>query len=184
MPSQLHGGSRCRHISRAGTFYFRFKALAVDEEEPWMIRPPGRAVDVSEEEQTAIRWRISQLRSEISRAEREVEALKETLGRDRRPGIRGIAARASETLVARWDKSMSVLRRQMVKQADPVGYLVDEFSAGLRLASNFSLAQRYLLQGPSLVTHSPAIYSRIAQLEPYAPGLLAVVERWLPVIDL
>ena len=33
------------------------------------------------------------------------------------------------------------------------------------------------------MTHSPAIYSRIAQLEPYAPGLLAVVERWLPVIE-
>ena len=148
-----------------------------------MSRPPGRAVDISVEEQTAIRWRISQLRSEISRAEREVEALKVTLGRSKRPGLVGIAARASETLVARFDKSFTVLKRQVEKQADPIGFLALDTLAGLRLASNFSLAQRYLLQGPSLVTHSPAIYSRIALLEPYAPGLVSVVERWLPVIE-
>ena len=148
-----------------------------------MSRPPGRAVDISAEEQTAMRWRISQLRSEISRAEREVEALKVTLGRSKRPGLVGIAARASETLVARFDKSFTVLKRQVEKQADPIGFLALDTLAGLRLASNFSLAQRYLLQGPSLVTHSPAIYSRIALLEPYAPGLVSVVERWLPVIE-
>ena len=138
------------------------------------------------DEQAAIRWRISQLRSEISKAEREVEALKQTLGNKgaRRPGLTGAMARTGETLAARWDRSMSVFNRQFAaNQDDPIGYLVDEWSATLRLASNFSLARGYLLQSPSLVTHSPAIYSRIAQLEPYAPGLLAVVERWLPVIE-
>ena len=148
-----------------------------------MSRPPGRAVDLSVDEQFAIRSRISHLRSEISRAEREVEALKETLGRSKRPGLVGVAARAAETLVARFDRSFTVLKRQVEKQADPIGFLALDTLAGLRIASNFSLAQRYLLQGPSLVTHSPAIYSRIALLEPYAPGLVSVVERWIPVIE-
>ena len=100
--------------------------------------------------------------------EREVEALKQTLGNKgaRRPGLTGVMARTGETLAARWDRSMSVFNRQFAaNQDDPIGYLVDEWSATLRLASNFSLARGYLLQSPSLVTHSPAIYSRIAQLE-------------------
>eukprot|EP00908_Phaeocystis_cordata_P009775 Transcript_20568.p1 GENE.Transcript_20568~~Transcript_20568.p1 ORF type:complete len:247 (-),score=52.15 Transcript_20568:654-1352(-) len=165
LPSPLHARSRC-HSLRVGTHYCK-EGLSLDE-------------------QAAIRWRISQLRSEISKAEREVEALKQTLGNKgaRRPGLTGAMARTGETLAARWDRSMSVFNRQFAaNQDDPIGYLVDEWSATLRLASNFSLARGYLLQSPSLVTHSPAIYSRIAQLEPYAPGLLAVVERWLPVIE-
>ena len=182
MPSRLlHSSSRC-HRNVLRNAHCRSNEISVDEE-PWTSRPPGRAVDIAVEEQTAIRWRISQLRSEISRAEREVEALKVTLGQSKRPGLVGIAARASETLVARFDKSFTVLKRQVEKQADPIGFLTLDALAGLRLASNFSLAQRYLLQGPSLVTHSPAIYSRIALLEPYAPGLVSVVERWLPVIE-
>jgi hypothetical protein len=180
MPSRL---SCNRNVLRTARLHCRSNEVSAKEDEPWMSRPPGRAVDISMEEETAIRWRISQLRSDISRAEREVDALKVTLGRSKRPGLVGIAARASETLVARFDKSFTVLKRQVEKQADPIGFLALDTLAGLRLASNFSLAQRYLLQGPSLVTHSPAIYSRIALLEPYAPGLVSVVERWLPVIE-
>ena len=97
-----------------------------------MSRPPGRAVDLSVDEQFAIRSRISHLRSEISRAEREVEALKETLGRSKRPGLVGVAARAAETLVARFDRSFTVLKRQVEKQADPIGFLALDTLAGLR----------------------------------------------------
>ena len=187
MPSQslalmLMPSSSSRHVLRTAR-HCRSSELSGAEEEPWMSRPPGRAVDLSVDEQFAIRSRISHLRSEISRAEREVEALKETLGRSKRPGLVGVAARAAETLVARFDRSFTVLKRQVEKQADPIGFLALDTLAGLRIASNFSLAQRYLLQGPSLVTHSPAIYSRIALLEPYAPGLVSVVERWIPVIE-
>ena len=187
MPSRsvalmLMPSSSSRHVLRTAR-HCRSSELSGAEEEPWRSRPPGQAVDLSVDEQFAIRSRISHLRSEISRAEREVEALKETLGRSKRPGLVGVAARAAETLVARFDRSFTVLKRQVEKQADPIGFLALDTLAGLRIASNFSLAQRYLLQGPSLVTHSPAIYSRIALLEPYAPGLVSVVERWIPVIE-
>lgn len=142
--------------------------------------------ELSPEEQAAIRWRISELRSEISAAEREVEALKVTLGPDKgrtRPGILGTAARGSETLVARVGKSLRVFSSTLQRKADPLGFLRDDAIAGLRLASNLSLAAGYLQQSPGLVTHAPAIYARISQLEPYAPGILPVVEKWLPVIE-
>ena len=140
-------------------------------------------------QRSAIKARISQLERENEEREAEISRLKVQLGRagQRRVGWQGEFSRFSEQEAAKVGKATEVLIKSLQRQNDPLGYLASEAQAILRMGTNYSLISRYIIAGAAtvdadnLVAHVPAIYSRARELEPYAPGLLPVVERWLPV---
>ncbi len=134
-------------------------------------------------ERTAIKQNVKQLRMANEAKEAEIERLKEVLGEGRRPGWQGELARATEMLAAAEWKSTEVLLRQLKKVRDPWAFLTKETGAMLRLGSNLSLAYAYGKHGEKLLVHAPAIYARAKELEPHAPGLIRVVDRWFPVIE-
>lgn len=141
---------------------------------PTALDPVSRAAIVS---------RMADLRREIAAKELEVDSIKARLGDGARPGWQGEFARATETLAAAEWRSTEVLLRAVSKQQDPLKYLAEEAESILRYASNPGLAAAYLRHSDKLAAHAPAIYSRAKQLEPYAPGLVGVVDDWLPVIE-
>ena len=190
------------------------RALLHDEQQLRRLRESVELTQEDVQRRAAARWRIAQLRSEIQSAEREIDALKESLGSSGsvRPGLLGSLARRAETLAASSDQSVGVLRRQLSRQRDPVGFLLSDaqvirrhtppfphvshpvspicqklilffrFSSqsALRLMSNSTLAYNVARNWPKLMGHTPAIYTRLALLEPHAPGIMAKWDKYPP----
>ena len=158
------------------------RALLHDEQQLRRLRESVELTQEDVQRRAAARWRIAQLRSEIQSAEREIDALKETLGSSGsvRPGLLGSLARRAETLAASSDQSVGVLRRQLSRQRDPVGFLLSDAQSALRLMSNSTLAYNVARNWPKLMGHTPAIYTRLALLEPHAPGIMAKWDEYPP----
>ena len=158
------------------------RALLHDEQQLRRLRESVELTQEDVQRRAAARWRIAQLRSEIQSAEREIDALKETLGSSGsvRPGLLGSLARRAETLAASSDQSVGVLRRQLSRQRDPVGFLLSDAQSALRLMSNSTLAYNVARNWPKLMGHTPAIYTRLALLEPHAPGIMAKWDKSPP----
>ena len=158
------------------------RALLHDEQQLRRLRESVELTQEDVQRRAAARWRIAQLRSEIQSAEREIDALKETLGSSGsvRPGLLGSLARRAETLAASSDQSVGVLRRQLSRQRDPVGFLLSDAQSALRLMSNSTLAYNVARNWPKLMGHTPAIYTRLALLEPHAPGIMAKWDKYPP----
>ena len=158
------------------------RALLHDEQQLRRLRESVELTQEDVQRRAAARWRIAQLRSEIQSAEREIDALKESLGSSGsvRPGLLGSLARRAETLAASSDQSVGVLRRQLSRQRDPVGFLLSDAQSALRLMSNSTLAYNVARNWPKLMGHTPAIYTRLALLEPHAPGIMAKWDKYPP----
>lgn len=137
------------------------------------------------QERAAIRWRIAQLRQEIGSTKLEIRQIQRHLGvaGKRRSGWAGELARATETIVAAEWRSTSVLVRQLQRQRDPWSFLADETGAILRLATDIKFMASVFRKGDAIMPHVPAIYSRARELEPYIPGMVRIIDVWLPVIE-
>lgn len=150
----------------------------------WLRSSLDESMPVSKQETVAMRWRIAQLRSEIEASRREVRALRAQLGDRAQPTVQ---------LTAFWRRAFAGLqtfavgaetaRRSLAlslesEEGDPLGSLLGESQAMMRLASNIT----ELYESSQLIELSPSLFARATQLEPRVPGLTRALEEHADVL--
>ena len=151
--------------------------------------PARPATSSATDDAEIIRSRIRSLRLNIVRQRREVDALEKVLECSSVDGLRKVAStpvpwRANEQP---WRDSARVLLRRMIGARDPAGFLVNQTSTGLRISKelvfNGQLVRDVLPNAPLLFSHASGIYARLEQLEPHVPGIMAVLNAYLPILE-
>ena len=151
--------------------------------------PARPAASSATDDAEIIRSRIRSLRLNIVRQRREVDALEKVLECSSVDGLRKVAStpvpwRANEQP---WRDSARVLLRRMIGARDPAGFLVNQTSTGLRISKelvfNGQLVRDVLPNAPLLFSHASGIYARLEQLEPHVPGIMAVLNAYLRILE-
>lgn len=136
-----------------------------------------RNMKLAPNEKAAETARLKQLRREAAIGEANVLQLKKRASIKEREGWSGAAVRTAEVLAGSQYRPLRLFFTEMTRTPDPLVALRDDTASLLRLATNLTLVEGYigLRQAPRLIPHAAAIYSKLARLERFAPGILGVL---------